>query len=182
LTIKRIQAKIRVVNSASRKFKQLIDEYISLEKEIQKLITPLSHQFCYKCSGKCCREEICRESIQSAFLSILIEKQNARYDHQHGWLSPSGCRLGYGRPLVCYDFFCKNILNSRLFKVIGIQIIIHDFLSIGNKAYGNTHLVCIDNLDRLSSKKIEKMSDRIGVIKDRLRSFYDCSGMGAAAL
>ena len=155
------------MNGIETRLSNFLDEYISLEKTIQKLIEPISRHYCGKCSGDCCREDICRESIQSAFLSVLINKQNARYNRQHGWLSPWGCRLDYGRPLVCYDYFCRDILNSVLLKTAGVQEIIRDFLAVGNKAYGNTHLVCVDNLSRLSSRKIEKMSAKISATMNK---------------
>ena len=150
------------------RFANLIERYIVLEKEIQKLIDPFSRNFCGRCTGKCCREEICRESIDSAFLLMLIEKQSVSYDHHDGWQGSSGCRLAFARPLVCYDFFCDDICKSHLFKTADIQTIIHDFISIGNKAHGNTHLLCIDNLDVLSPQKIQKILYKVSLIINRV--------------
>ena len=146
----------------------LFDEYISLEIEIQKFILPISQSFCRKCLGNCCRAEICKESIQSTFLSILTEKQRIRFDQQSGWLGPLGCRLDYGRPLVCYDFFCEDILKSHFFQTSDIQTIIKGFISIGNMAYGNTHLLCIHNLDSLSSNKINKILHKIAWVSNKM--------------
>ena len=106
------------MNDFGGRLSKLFDDYISLEKEIQKLIFPISHYFCRGCLGNCCRAEICKESIESTFLSILTEKQRIRFDNQNGWLGPLGCRLDYGRPLVCYEFFLVyGILRSLLFSV-----------------------------------------------------------------
>ncbi len=156
------------MNSVNCKLENLFAKYISLEKEIQKLIYQVSIHFCGNCSSKCCREEICKESVESTFLSTLVEKQHIRYDTQNGWLSSSGCRLDYGRPLVCYEFFCEDILKSSLFKASNIQKIINEFASIGNKAYGNTHLLCIDNLDIISSTKIDKMIYKINLVMNKI--------------
>ena len=155
------------MNGVDCKLAKLFDRYASLEKEIQKLIYQASSHFCGKCSSRCCKEEICKESIESSFLSMLIEKQRIRYDTQNGWISPSGCRLDYGRPLVCYEFFCEDILKSNVFKGANIQKFINDFVSVGNKAYGNTHLLCVDNLDIISSTKIDKMIDKISLVMNK---------------
>ena len=146
----------------------LLDSYVVLEKEIQKLIAPLSSHYCSACSGKCCREEICRESVESAFLAALVKRQNIEYDAQNGWLGNSGCRLEYGRPPVCYDYFCDEMLKSRLTKSSEIQAIVNDFVSIGNKAYGNIHLLCISDLDILSPQKIEKLCSRTRAMIDKM--------------
>ena len=163
--------KHQIMNGVDCNFANLFDRYAPLEKEIQKLIYEASTHFCGKCSSSCCKEEICKESIESSFLSILVEKQRIRYDTQNGWISPSGCRLDYGRPLVCYEFFCEDILKSYLFKAANIQEIIKDFASVGNKAYGNTHLLCIDNLDIISSTKIEKMIYKISLVMNKMANF-----------
>lgn len=163
------------------RFAKLIERYSVLEKEIQKLIDPFSRYFCGRCAGKCCREDICRESIESAFLSMLIEKQSVSYDLDDGWQGTSGCRLEFGRPLVCYDFFCEDIVKSYLFKTADIQTIIHDFISIGNKAHGNTHLLCIDNLNLLSLKKIQKMLYKVRSTLNRVVNIRFYTGAAKSA-
>lgn len=142
--------------------------YSSLEKEIQKRTNQISSHFCNRCPSKCCKEEICRESVESTFLSILVEKQNIEYDRQNGWISPSGCRLNYGRPLVCYEFFCEDIVRSKNFQSSNIQRIIKEFISIGKRAYGNTHLICIDNLKTISQIKIAKINYKLKELMNKL--------------
>jgi len=72
--------------------------------------------------------------------------------------------------LVCYEFFCNDILKSSLFKAADIQKIIGDFVSVGNKAHGNTHLQCINNLETISSTKMEKMISKINLVMANIRS------------
>jgi len=138
----------------------LFQNYSSLEKEIQERTHQISNHFCNKCLSKCCKEKICRESIESTFLSILVEKQDVEYDRKSGWISPSGCRLNYGRPLVCYEFFCEEIVMSSNFQASNIQQIIKEFISIGKRAHRNTHLICVDNLRIISLKKIVEFNDK----------------------
>ena len=161
--------KHQIMNGVDCNLANLLDRYASLEKEVQKFIYQVSIHFCGKCSSKCCKEEICRESIESSFLSKLIEKQRSRYDTQNGWTSPSGCRLDYGRPLVCYEFFCESILRSYLFNAANIQKIINDFASVGNKAHGNTHLLCIDNLGIISPTKIKRVIYKISLVMNKMK-------------
>jgi hypothetical protein len=152
------------MNTIMFKLGQLLDRYICLEKKIQKLIYPLSKNYCSKCHGKCCSEQICKESTESVFLSMLVEKQSIQYDNRNGWLGTSGCRLDYGRPLVCYEFFCEDLLKSSFFKATNIQTIIHDFVSIGENAHGKSHLICLNDLNVLSLKKVKKMSMRVSLM------------------
>jgi hypothetical protein len=138
----------------------LFDTYISLEKEILKRVSEISKPFCFKCQTKCCEEKICRESVESKFLSSLIKFQNIQYDQKNGWISSQGCRLDYGRPLVCYEFFCDKILIEYNFHTLNIQQAIKEFINIGNRAYGNTHLICVDNLKKISTRKILEITNR----------------------
>jgi len=139
----------------------LIYCYISLEKEILKRTNEISNTFCVKCPTKCCEEKICRESLESQFLGRLIKLQQIEYDEKNGWMSPHGCRLDYGRPLVCYAFFCEQILANNNFKASNIQQAVKEFTSIGNRAYGNTHLICVGNLSLISPQKIFKINNKI---------------------
>jgi len=150
----------------------LFHNYLSLEKEIQKKTTQISSPFCKQCTAICCKEEICRETVESTFLSMLIQQQDMNYDRRKGWIGLRGCRLDYGRPLVCYEFFCERILGSSDFRASNIQQIIKEFVSIGNKAYGNTHLICIYNLKTISEKKIVKLNHRIEGLMDKLVSVH----------
>jgi hypothetical protein len=151
-----------------QRLENMFDRYVILEKEIQRYIDPLSRHYCRECAGKCCREEICRESIESAFLSVLVERQRIQYDHRDGWFSDAGCRLDYGRPVVCYAFFCEEVMKSHVYKTYPIQTMVNEFVSIGNKVHGNTHLECISNLELLSPQKIEKLCKKIDLMIDKM--------------
>jgi hypothetical protein len=146
----------------------LLDRYICLEREIQTLVSPLVRGYCAACAGVCCKREICKESIESEFLSILVAKQGVRYDDRSGWLGPAGCRLEYGRPLVCYEFFCEDIQNSPPFQNSPIKTIVNDFAAIGNRVSGNTHLICLATLEVLTPKKIDRLCDNITALTNRI--------------
>jgi hypothetical protein len=149
------------MKDVAAKLEDLFEKYATLERQIQRTVSHASGRFCAQCSSQCCKEIYCKESIESPFLSTLIKKQKMTYHAKEGWMSSSGCRLDYGRPLVCYDFFCDAISDSLSFKAVDIPKIVREFMAIGNKAHGNTHLICIDDLGIIASKKIDKIAQRI---------------------
>lgn len=148
----------------------LIDSYVSLEKVLQQLIFQTFRHHCENCASRCCREEMCRESMESAFLAMIVKKQGVRYDNRTGWTGPSGCRLAYGRPLVCYEFFCDRILQRQSGRDKKIAEMIRDFTTIGNRAHGRKHLMCIEDLGIISPAKIEKMVSKIGSVMSGLQT------------
>lgn len=160
-----------IINGVGNKIVQLINRYVSLEKEIQKMVDQVCRQYCEKCFSRCCREEMCRESTESSFLAMLVEEQGVGYDTRSGWMGPSGCRLAYGRPLVCYEYFCDDILGRHSFRNTKITEIVHGFTTIGTRAHGGKHLMCIEDLGVISSEKIEKMTDRISLVMRKSADF-----------
>ncbi len=146
----------------------IIPDYIQVEREILRRVRDISNDFCARCVKKCCAEAYCRESFQSRFLSRLVRMQKVTYDQKKGWLGPQGCRLEYGRPMVCYEFFCDDFLTDRVFMSSDIRGLIKDFVNIGSRARGTTHLICIDNLKSISPQKINKMRQRISELNERL--------------
>ena len=148
----------------------LVKNYVVLEKEIQHRIRLISESYCKTCSTKCCKEVMCREAIESRFLRLIGKQNPLEYDRRSGFLSPCGCRLKIGRPLVCYEFFCTQILNDPVFKASNIQRLIKEFVSIGNKAHGNTHLVCIEDLNKLSNTKKAKIELKIERLTSELEA------------
>lgn len=141
-------------------------DYAHLEKRIGGLIRRLCAGFCRKCADCCCREDICRESIDSSWLTLvwgLADNHISQYDKIDGWLAASGCQIIAGRPPVCYEFFCDDILNvfdsgpfrdelKQLSKLISIT---------GKRALGNRHLVVLSAEEIALRLNCGKFSDRI---------------------
>ena len=148
-------------NDYSRELSILIKNYIILEKQINTYISRITNQYCCNCCNTCCREDICRETVDSVFLELLIQKQNLKYDTKKGWLSPKGCRLIYGRPLICYEFFCEKIIRNNKFQKTGVEKLVKMFDSVGQRAYGSQHLICIPSIEKLSKRKIDKINGNI---------------------
>ena len=53
----------------------LKDLHIAIEKILQQITLKHTGESCSKCGGVCCKEEICRESIESAFLRFILGKE-----------------------------------------------------------------------------------------------------------
>ena len=144
--------------------------YIQIEKKLLAKVKNLSADYCRICQLKCCKEVYCRESMESSFLNTLISFQQIQYDPQYGWLTPHGCQLAYGRPLVCYEFFCSKILLDVNFKRFNLLEDIREFISIGNRIYGNTHLICVENLRLITPQKLIKIQSKMEIFLKKISS------------
>lgn len=143
-------------------FSNITKNYIKLENLIQGLINHISGEQCKNCLSICCKEEICRETINSCFLSLVIKKnQSIEYDYMNGWVSNEGCRLKNGRPLVCYEFFCDKLLIHANHQMEFIRYIINEFVLLGKNSHGNIHLICIDDVSIISRTKLLKINKKI---------------------
>ena len=150
-----------------RSLDPLLEAYAELERGVRALMTQLFSGTCGMCTACCCRADICEEATESAFLSKLLEKQGLRkddMDDSYGWLDLHGCSLQYGRPPVCYEFFCDELL-ARLpddetrfsARVLG-KLLNH----VGREALGGWHLVEImeeSDLDKIDHGMIKQKLD-----------------------
>jgi len=139
------------------KYADFFSDYARLEMLIQKEIDAACSSFCRGCLERCCKEPICRESAESAFLAMLVQEQDV--DYADGWLGQAGCRLKYGRPLVCYEFFCNRILDQD--SLTDLRMRVKAFVAIGAKIRGSQHLICVDDLGRISDRKMQKAHEKV---------------------
>jgi hypothetical protein len=110
--------------------------------------------------------DICEEAIQSAFLSRLLKQQGLvrkDMDDRYGWLDQSGCSLEYGRPPICYAYFCDQLLarlpddeTRYVTRVLGRLM-----EYIGERALNDWHLVEIMDSVDLMKVDIETLSIRL---------------------
>lgn len=144
---------------------------------------------CCACTRVCCREELCRETIESPFLCLLCQKfpPPAAYSSQNGWLTKTGCALSIGRAPVCYHFLCSDILVSRptpldryLLEVLA-ALINH----IGKNALGRHHLVEIMNPDALNRVKLSRFKKKLAEARTALNiilNYFDHGQLDAGSL
>ena len=161
---------------------EFLKPYAEFEQSVRRLMADLFSTTCGMCTACCCRADICEEALESAFLSQLLQRQGLateNMDDRYGWLDTDGCSLKYGRPTICYTYFCDQLL-ARLpnedvrytAQVLG-QLMDH----IGQDALGSWHLVEIRNPDDLEKVNFEDLFHRmeeaqsaLAIIKEFLQS------------
>lgn len=154
--------------------------YVALEHDVQRLINDQCSMHCALCTACCCRADICEEALDSAFLRHLHGQQrhSITFSERFGWLTEYGCSLPIGRPPVCYEFFCDDLLarqpgedHCRALKTLGA--LLND---VGRNALGAIHLVEItreEDLHRLSAARFQKQMTRARAAFDHLQFFFE---------
>jgi len=138
----------------------MMEKYAAFEREAGRAITNFCAPDCSSCMTPCCEAEVCRESLDSPFLTAIIDKYppETPYDHENGWITERGCALEVGRPPACYDYLCDGIIASiaspRMRNAIKLLASLVSF--IGEDALGSTHLAEIFNAEDL--KKIDTVA------------------------
>ncbi len=154
------------VPSPMTTLEDFITEYAELETAIRELMVRLCSDTCGMCTACCCRADICEEAAESAFLSKLLKRQGVRadqMDERFGWLDLHGCSLEYGRPPVCYAYFCDELIErlpddeARLAARTLGRLMHH----IGQNALGEWHLVEIMNEDDLQKVELDAITQRL---------------------
>ena len=144
----------------------ILEPYSELETAVRQLMMELFGETCGMCTACCCRADICEEATGSAFLSKLLERQGLSagdMDDRYGWLDLHGCSLEYGRPPVCYTYFCDELLarlpddEARLAAQVLGKLMDH----VGQKALGGWHLVEIMNPADLEKVDPDGLSQRL---------------------
>jgi len=134
----------------------ILQDYAAFEAEVRVFSSGLWFQWCSNCREVCCKSVYCRETFASPFLFLLVQKyyHQVSYRIQKYWLSEAGCKLSVGRPPVCYEFLCRNILDAqqpgmqRYAMLVLAKLISH----IGKIALGTRHL--IEVMDPADLKKV----------------------------
>jgi hypothetical protein len=147
-----------------KELKHLIEEYAALEREVQELVSAQCREVCELCTTCCCRADLCEEALESPFLRTLHNRNHLESD-RYGFLIETGCALEIGRPPVCYEFFCDELMATQtddmhrnLLRILGRLP-----TYAGENAHGNAHLVEImqaEELDRLSFQRLKKQCEK----------------------
>ena len=138
------------------RLEHILREYAAFESEVRVFSSELWFQSCSNCREVCCKAVYCRETFESPFLFLLLKKYSHQvYNNtQKAWLGEAGCKLSVGRPPVCYEFLCSNILDAqrtgmhRYAMIVLSKLISH----IGKRALGSRHL--IEVMDPADLKKV----------------------------
>lgn len=145
---------------------EILEPYAELENSVNQLMKELFSETCGMCTACCCRADICEEALESAFLSKLLKRQGLGendLDDRYGWLDLNGCSLDYGRPPICYAYFCDQLLSRlpdddvRLVARKLGRLMDH----VGKDALGDWSLVDIKNADDLDKVPVDGIFQRL---------------------
>jgi len=152
----------------------IIERYGQLEIEVRQCIQQACAPFCGSCKATCCRPAYCRESLESPFLAEVQRRfaPGARWDAALGWLTPTGCSLGVGRPPVCYEFLCRTILDAQPSAQARARLesLARLLTDAGRYAAGRRHLVELTDLERINAGRLTKQLAQARSLLDRLRA------------
>jgi hypothetical protein len=142
--------------------------HILIEGLLQQIGSRISQSECASCRAICCEEKYCRESMDSAFLRYILGTQAQEYDPNVGWhRSDMGCTLKYGRPFVCYEYFC-----SRFHAISGVSNLEHLarlFRQCYAKALGSRHILVVDKLHDISADKLARILFKLERVEELAR-------------
>lgn len=158
----------------------VIEKYGALEQRVQALLLRLTGDACRHCAGHCCRHDICEESEHSLFLRRVREffDQPRHLSNDCGWLDLDGCVLQYGRPPVCYEYFCDELFGSCagpldrwVLETAGRLIPF-----AGEQAVAGLHLVEIErgeDFERIRPERLLRRIERAGEALEALEHFVE---------
>ena len=157
----------------------ILKAYTEFEAEVRAFSSELWFQWCSICRKVCCKSVYCRETYESPFLFLLTKKlyHQVFYGTQQDWLSEAGCKLSVGRPPVCYEFLCSNILDAQQ---PGMQryamIVLSKLMShIGKRALGSRHLIEVMDPADLKKVRYSRFQKRLSEARnafDALQLFF----------
>jgi len=141
------------------------DLHIDVESILQSLAALQDANPCASCTSVCCREAFCRESIESDFLRFVLGPRVDAYSANAGWYVPgSGCRLSYGRPLVCYEYFCAKYETQ---DVSAIRALSRALKTVYANAFAGQHILAVEDVSRISANRLCIIHDRLEALRDR---------------
>jgi hypothetical protein len=157
--------------------------HIEVESILQSLAALLDDNPCARCTRVCCREEMCRESVDSDFLRFLRDPRGEAYDADAGWHVPgSGCRLSFGRPLVCYEYFCERFDAEDASQLRQLS---RALKALYANAYAGRHMLVVEDISRVTANRLHRMLGHLENLREQAnaalrRSLGEKLGMQSA--
>ncbi|NDP48742.1 MAG: hypothetical protein GZ085_10200 [Sulfuriferula multivorans] len=149
----------------SEELHQIREVHIETESILQSLAALLNDVPCASCANVCCKEVLCRESIESDFLRFVLGARVDDYSLSDGWYVPgSGCRLSYGRPLVCYEYFCERFDTQA---VDSLKQLSRAFKKVYCNVFAGQHILVVDDISRISKNKLRIVLGRLEGLRDQ---------------
>jgi hypothetical protein len=164
----RIQAGSRAPTTDGKAFSEQLyrirDVHIEVESILQSLAALQDDKPCANCTSVCCKEVMCRESMDSDFLRFLLGPLADRYSVDAGWYVPgSGCRLSYGKPLVCYEFFCEKFEAQDWTQPRQLSRALKTLYA---NAFAGQHMLVVEDISRITAKKLNIIHARLENLRE----------------
>lgn len=145
---------------------KIVRAYAAFEKDVAEVMNAYCAPCCSVCPQCCCRYDVCEESQDSPFLRLVqkTDPPEDYFDERYGWLSTRGCLLKVGRPPICYEYLCDELLSNFIdeddreaLKTLGSLI-----QTLGENTYGDTHLVDLREESFLLNMQFNVFEKRLG--------------------
>ncbi len=141
--------------------------HIEIEQQLQHIGQVTEQPHCATCTTVCCQEHICRESVESPFLRFILGNRAEDYDQENGWFAPGkGCQLEYGRPMLCYVYFCLKFSAAELAR--SHESVAREFRAIYVKTWRGRHMLTIDDLSEIPVPRLQRIVDDLTALRDRM--------------
>lgn len=132
------------------------DKHILIENLLQQIGKRVSQTGCASCAKVCCEEVICRETVDSDFLRYILRDKIKEYDKREGWFRQGkGCSLTYGRPFVCYEYFCSKFNGTN--GVVELQHLAKLFRQCYSRELGSRHILAVDDIQKIAVNKLARI-------------------------
>jgi hypothetical protein len=142
----------------------LKDVHVAIEGILQQITSVQTGESCSKCDNACCHVDICRESIESDFLRFILGPEVTKYRDDTGWHMPeTGCRLKFGRPLICYEYLCSKVKNKRIDEPVQIS---RKIISIYSNVFERKHILEIEDVSKIKPHKLKQIIDELKTLKE----------------
>jgi hypothetical protein len=149
----------------SEQLHRIREVHIEVESILQSLAALQDDVPCARCANVCCKEALCRESIDSDFLRFVLGARVDDYNVRDGWHVPgSGCRLSFGRPQVCYEYFCEQFDAQA---VNSLKQLSRAFKTVYARVFAGQHILVIEDISRISAYKQGLILLRLEALRDR---------------
>jgi hypothetical protein len=148
----------------SERLHRIRDAHIEVESILQSLAALQDESPCARCTSVCCKEAICRESVDSDFLRFVLGPRVEAYSVTAGWHVPgAGCRLSYGRPLVCYEYFCERFDTQ---DVRSTRPLSRALKQVYANAFAGQSVLVVEDISRISANKLRIIHGRLEALRD----------------
>lgn len=148
----------------SEQLYRIREVHVEVEAILQSLAALLDDVPCTRCTSVCCREVMCRESVDSDFLRFVLGPRVDDYEVNDGWHVPgSGCRLGHGRPLVCYEYFCERFDAQDAAQLRQLS---RAFKTLYARAFAGQHMLVVEDISRITVNRLNLIYDKLEKLRD----------------